>query len=88
MAESTVATQNGIGNAPYKSLRQGLSQALSLASGDLEAFIVRAHAAASDALKERFSKTAASKTAVDVRKCCEAICHLAVTRSSAAPYHP
>lgn len=42
-----------------------LDEALSLTRGDLESFIVRAHASASDSLKERFPKCAHAKTAVE-----------------------
>ena len=65
MAESTGVTHGGIKDARPESLRQRMDQALSLATGDLEAFIVRANASSSDALKERFPKTATAKTAVE-----------------------
>ena len=47
------------------SVRQTLDRAISLARGDLEAFIVRAHAAASGALKERFPQSAVAQTAIE-----------------------
>lgn len=42
-----------------------IDEALSLARGDVDSFIVRANAAATDSLKERFPKCAQAKTAVE-----------------------
>lgn len=46
-------------------MQRKVDEALSLARGDLDSFIVRAHAAASDSLKERFPKCAQAKTALE-----------------------
>ena len=46
-------------------MQRKIDAALSLARGDLDSFIVRAHAVASDSLKERFPKCAQAKTAVE-----------------------
>src|SRR5437764_362033 len=46
-------------------MQRKVDEALSLARGDLDSFIVRAHAAATDCLKECFPKCAEGKTAVE-----------------------
>jgi hypothetical protein len=46
-------------------MQRKIEEALSLARGNVDSFIVRAHVAASDSLKERFPKCARAKTAVE-----------------------
>jgi hypothetical protein len=46
-------------------MHRRIDEILSLARGDLDSFIVRANAAASDSLKERFPKCSQAKTAVE-----------------------